>query len=35
MNRNDTDWEAIAFEVVLIWSWPILLVALPALHLFT
>ena len=33
MNRNDIDWEAIAFDVVLLWSWPILLVVLPAVRI--
>ncbi len=29
--KNDIDWESLAFEVALIWSWPILLVAVPLL----
>ena len=32
--KNDIDWESITFDVVLLWSWPLLLVALPALRLF-
>ena len=25
--KNETDWESLAFDVALIWSWPLLLAA--------
>ncbi len=31
--KNDTDWETIVMDAVLIWSWPVLLVTVPLLSL--
>jgi hypothetical protein len=33
--KNDIDWESLALNVALIWSWPILLVAVPLLSWLT
>ena len=29
--KNETDWESLAFDAVLLWSWPLLLAVVPLL----
>ena len=33
--KNETDWESLAFDAVLLWSWPLLLAVVPLLSWLT
>lgn len=33
--KNDIDWESLAFDAVLLWSWPVLLAAVAILSWLT
>jgi len=33
--KNETDWESLAFDAILLWSWPVLLVVCPLLSWLT